>query len=289
VYDLCSGQFISFSIDPYSKNDFSAAREIEAQPGDLILRDRGYFLIEVIETFKNKGIDTINRYKHGTTLYDSETSKEINLIELLSLKGTVDMMVLAGKKKNIKVRLLAIPAAEEVANLRRMKAKKETNGHAPSQELLWLMSWSIFIVTIETPAITINHIVALYGLRWRIENIFKTWKSNFSFDKLHNVSEKQLHVLLTARLIVITLSYQGAFAPLCCEVRRRSNQQLSLMKFMRYVRQNLSLLPQLLNPHLWTADLLDALAYYCTYDKRQRQHFVDNCNSIFAALEIFLP
>ena len=226
VYDLCSGQFISFSIDPYSKNDFSAAREIEAQPGDLILRDRGYFLIEVIETFKNKGIDTINRYKHGTTLYDSETSKEINLIELLSLKGTVDMMVLAGKKKNIKVRLLAIPAAEEVANLRRMKAKKETNGHAPSQELLWLMSWSIFIVTIETPAITINHIVALYGLRWRIENIFKTWKSNFSFDKLHNVSEKQLHVLLTARLIVITLSYQGAFAPLCCEVRRSVSVRL---------------------------------------------------------------
>jgi hypothetical protein len=123
----------------------------------------------------------------------------------------------------------------------------------------------------------------------RIDNIFKTWKSNFSFDRLHNVSGKQLHVLLTARLIVITLSYQGAFSPLCREVRRRSNQQLSLMKFMRYVRQNLHLLPQLLNPDLWTAKLLDALTYYCAYDKRQRPDFADNCNSIFAELKSIIP
>jgi IS4 transposase len=40
--------------------------------------------------------------------------------------------------------------------------------------------------------------MALYGLRWRIENIFKTWKSNFSFGKVHTVSEQQLRVLLTA-------------------------------------------------------------------------------------------
>jgi hypothetical protein len=36
--------------------------------------------------------------------------------------------------------------------------------------------------------------MALYGLRWRIENIFKTWKSNFSFGKVHTVSEQQLRV-----------------------------------------------------------------------------------------------
>lgn len=289
VYDLCSGQFTQFWIYPYSKNDVSVAHEIDAQAGDLILRDRGYFLIETIGEFKDNGIETISRYKHGTTLYDFETKEEINLLDLLSLKGAVDRRVLAGKKKNIQVRLLAVPVNEEIANLRRMKAKKETNGHAPSQELLRLMSWSIFIVTLENPAITIKHVMALYSLRWRIENIFKTWKSNFSFDKLHNVSEKQLHVLLTARLIIISLSYHGAYVPLCCEVLRRSNKPLSLMKFMRYVRQNPTLLPQILNPRLWTSSLLDAIAYYCTYDKRQRQHFTANRDSIFTKLEILRP
>lgn len=289
VYDLCSGQFIKFSIDPYSKNDVSVAYEIEAKPGDLILRDRGYFLIEAIGAFKVDGIETISRYKYITTLYDVETKEEINLIELLSSRGTVDMMVLAGIRKNIRIRLLAVPVKEEIANLRRMKAKKETKGHAPSQELLSLMSWSIFIVTIENPAITVKHIMALYGLRWRIENIFKTWKSNFSFDKLHNVSGKQLHVLLTARLIIISLAYHGAYTPLSGEVLRRSNRRLSLMKFMRYVCQNLTLLPRLLSPRFWSAELLDAIAYYCTYDKRHRQHFAANCDSIFAELESVSP
>jgi hypothetical protein len=286
VYDLCAGQFISFSIDPYSKNDVSVAGQIDAQPGDLILRDRGYFLIETIGEFKSRGIDTISRYKHVTKLFDPETGEEINLLHLLSSKGEVDMMVLAGKEKNIRVRLLATPVTEEVANMRRMKAKKEMNGHAPSQELLRLMSWSIFIVTIENPALTVRHVMKLYGLRWRIESIFKTWKSYFSFDKLHNVSARQLHVLLTARLITISLAYHGAFVPLSNKIFRRANRQLSLMKFMRYVQQNLSLLPQMLNPEQWSPVLLNAIAYYCSYDKRRRQHFIDNQISIFAELRI---
>jgi len=62
VYDLCSGRFISFSIDPYSKNDVSVASDVQTQPGDLILRDRGYFLMETIGEFKKNGSDTISRY-----------------------------------------------------------------------------------------------------------------------------------------------------------------------------------------------------------------------------------
>ena len=46
VYELLSGQFISFSIDSYSKNDVSVAAVIPVQEGDLLLRDRGYFLLE---------------------------------------------------------------------------------------------------------------------------------------------------------------------------------------------------------------------------------------------------
>lgn len=42
VYDLLAGEFIFFSIDPYSKNDLEAAPELELQEGDLVLRDRGY-------------------------------------------------------------------------------------------------------------------------------------------------------------------------------------------------------------------------------------------------------
>jgi isoleucyl-tRNA synthetase len=48
-----------------------------------------------------------------------------------------------------------------------------------------------------------------------IENIFKTWKSEFNFSKVHNVGKDQLNVLLTARLIMITIAYHDVYIPAC--------------------------------------------------------------------------
>ena len=69
---------------------------------------------------------------HKTALYDVSTHERINLLALLTRLGLVDQMVLAGENKDIRLRLVAIPVTEEIANLRRRKANKESNGHAPS-------------------------------------------------------------------------------------------------------------------------------------------------------------
>lgn len=288
VYDLCAGQFVSFSIDPYSKNDVSVAADIETQPGDLLLRDRGYFLIELIGELKAKGVDTISRYKHITTFYDPLTRQPIDLLKWLTRDGVIDQVVLAGSQKQVSVRLMAAPVSEEVANLRRMKARKESKGHAPSEDLLRLMSWSIFIVTLEDPALTLHQVLAIYGLRWRIENIFKTWKSNFSFGKLHNVSHNQLTLLLVARLIVISLCYR-AFDRLHSELWRAHSRQLSLMKFMRFLSLNLPALPQFLAPSPCPAQLVEALLRYCTYDKRKRQNFRTLTDTVLHILTNLCP
>jgi len=152
---------------------------------------------------------------------------------------------LGGEFKQLRLRLMAMPVPEEIANMRRMKAKKEVRGHAPSEEILALMSWSIFLTTIEDPSLTPTMIMQLYGLRWRIENIFKTWKSFFSFDKVHPF-RKPLRLLLTARLIMIVICYHSAFVPLCEAIRRQADKQLSLMKLMRYIGRNIARLPRLL-------------------------------------------
>ena len=280
IYDLLSGRFIKFAIDPYSKNDQSVTLDIPVEPGDLVLRDRGYFTLEALAEQKEAGADSINRYKHKTTFYDSSTMEKINLIKLLTKQGSIDMDVLAGTDKNLRVRLVAVPVDEEVANLRRMKAKKQMKGHAPSQDILMLMSWTIFITTITDPAITFKEICTLYGLRWRIENIFKTWKSNFNFARVHNVSEHQLHVLLTARFIMITIFYQKLYLPLSQEIRKTTTKQLSLMKFMRYIRQNIEMVHELLDQRTWTKNSLEALARYCTYDIRKRANFATRLEDI---------
>jgi len=279
IYDLLSGHFVHFSIDPYSKNDQAATLEIPVQAGDLVLRDRGYFRIQAVEAHKRAGADSINRYKHLTTLYDPATGQKINLLELLTRNGSVDMLVSAGTEQTIAIRLIAFPAPEETANLRRMKAKKEMN-YPPSRELLQLMSWTIFLTTITDPSVTFKEIAALYALRWRIENIFKTWKSYFNFQKVHNVPEIQLRVLLKARLIMITLAYQRLFVPLLRQLSRTCGKSVSLIKLMRYITQNLDLLPTYLRSPTPSLQLCEAVLRYCTYEKRHRPNFITEMEAI---------
>lgn len=279
IYDLLSGRFIHFSIDPYSKNDQAAAMEIPVQPGDLILRDRGYFRIQAVEAHKRAGADSINRYKHPNVLYDPATGETINLLKLLTRNGSVDMLVRAGTGRTVVLRLIAIPVPEETANLRRMRAKREMN-YPPSRELLKLMSWTIFLTTLTDPSVTFKEIAALYTLRWRIENIFKTWKSYFNFQKIHNIPEIQLRILLKARLIMITLTYQRLFTPLLHQLDRTSGKIVSLIKLMRYITQNLELLPKCLRSSILPLQIRKAVLRYCTYEKRHRQNFIEGMEAI---------
>jgi hypothetical protein len=289
VYDLKAGTFLKFTIDPYSKNDLSVTLELDIQPGDLVLRDRGYFTVESVRQHRQAQAHCIFRYKHKTALFDAQTGAPLDLLALLKHHRTLDLQVRMGSAEQLPVRLIAAPVDEETANLRKMRARKEMKGHAPSRELLDLMGWSIFITTIDNPAIGFEQILALYGLRWRIENIFKTWKSHFHFDTLHRVSESQLRILLTARFIMMTHLYHSAFLPLACLVRATSSRTLSLIKFMRYIIRNLSRLPELLNCSSPQKTCFPPVLRYCTYDQRHRQNFISKADRVLTLADQLLP
>jgi hypothetical protein len=284
TYNLLSGRFLAFSIDAYSQNDLAVTRDLEVEPGDLVLRDRGYFTVDAIAAQKAAGADSINRYKHQTTFFDPVTGEALNLLALLTQQGSVDRIVLAGTAQKMPIRLVAVRVNDETANVRRMKAKRNLSSHAPSADLLTLMSWSIFLTTLTAPDITFKDLLALYGLRWRIENIFKTWKSHFSFAKVHTVSERQLRILLTARLIMITLCYQQLYLSLARHIHDATGKHLSLMKLMRYLRQNLGLVRELLDLQMAETGRLEAIGRYCTYEKRTRVHFMTSMEQALAAI-----
>lgn len=187
----------------------------------------------------------------------------------------MDTTLLVGNDKTTKLRIIAAPVPEEVANLRRMRAKKEAKNRECSHQLLQLMSWSIFITTIDDEDFTFQQAHLLYSLRWRIECIFKTWKSNLNFDKIHNVSEVQLRVLLNGRFIMITLLYQRIYNPLEKMVLDKSHKYLSLMKFMRFISRNFEeFVHKFLNPNKMD-EAIEIAQRYCAFDKRKRKCFND--------------
>ncbi len=165
VYDLLAQEFVYFSIDSYSINDLAVASDLFVKPGDLVLRDRGYFKIKAIKKQVLKKADVVCRYKHKINLYDPKTKEELNLLDLLRKNNALDMQVLVGKKEMYKIRIMAVRVNEETANLRRMQAKKNNKGHNPSKELLELLSYSIFFTTINSELLTFEHVLELYALR----------------------------------------------------------------------------------------------------------------------------
>ncbi|MCK4983806.1 MAG: IS4 family transposase, partial [Victivallaceae bacterium] len=203
VYDLVAKSFMYFSIDKYSKNDMAAADNLSVQYGDLILRDRGYLKSNEIKRFSSMHTFYIYRHANSMIYRSPKNDEEINLPELLTKEGKIDMDVCLNNKERTVVRLVAAPVSEKTANLRRMKSKIQDSGHNPSKKKLFLMSWTIFITNLAVSKYDFKMILGLYSLRWRIESIFKTWKSNMSFAVIHNVSCHQLHALLMARLISI--------------------------------------------------------------------------------------
>jgi hypothetical protein len=223
-------------IDAYSKNDLLCAPALKLQKGDLALRDRGYLLANELQRHLDAGADCIYRHKTGTLHLDPDTLQPIDLLAELRKNGCLDLRVLLNNKAQTPVRLLSAPVSQETASLRRVKAKKEMRGQAPSAAVLALMDWTVFIITtIAAPEADFKTILAIYGLRWRVEVLFKSWKSHLNFDLIHRVSKTQLRILLTARFLIIT-TLTNWLHPKCHDlISKVYGKQLSLLKFLHYL------------------------------------------------------
>ena len=119
-----------------------------------------------------------------------------------------------------------------------------------------------------------KEVLTFYRLRWRIEIIFKIWKSHMQFAKVHNVSENQLRTLLTARLIMIVICTHKIYHPCYLIIQKDYNRELSMMRFFNYLMKNpekiIELLSVLQSKSHTKMFIFDKLVRYCTYDKRKR-------------------
>jgi DDE family transposase len=287
VYDLMAESFICFTIDSYTKNDLKAAPELSIEKDDLVIRDRGYLTIKEIQRHQTVEADCIYRYQTGMIILDSQTKERIDLLKELQSKKQLDMQVTLNNESYTKIRIVAFPVNEEIANRRRMKAKKEAHTE-PSKECLALMSWSIFITTIAEKDADYKLLLKVYSLRWRIEIIFKSWKSNMEFSKIHNVSKSQLSFILYARFIMVIIFIQYIFSPARMIIKEHLDIGLSMIKVVRYLTKNSSKIIQIakeiVNYKHKLCHHLQTLARYCAYDKRLRTNFEQEFDAAFLPL-----
>jgi hypothetical protein len=146
------------------------------------------------------------------------------------------------------------------------------------------MKWTIFLTNIPRKKAGFARILGIYGLRWRIEIIFKSWKSHLSFARIHRVSEVQFLVMLKARLLVIA-ALTNIYALLERVVHGTHRRWISLLKLSRHLEGHTARWLRILSFPTASEEerlkIVGILVRYCCYDlRRKRYNFPETMNSL---------
>lgn len=181
LYDLSNDEWLSFGVGAYTDNDQGAAASIadELEPRDLLLQDLGYFTLDwIAQVIVNQYL--ITKWDNKTKLMDMDGGAlDPEKIEaLLKDADELDMPILLGAKKKIKLRMVLRKLPRVEYKKRLSSARKDRHSKTNHSESYYAMlRYEIYLTNIPEEMVTGLQIAKLYGLRWYIEILFKSWKS----------------------------------------------------------------------------------------------------------------
>ena len=279
VFNLNRGSLKSFELGCFSKNDQAAAKDILPflKKGDLVLRDLGYFVINVLHSINVKGADFISRLRTDVNIYECKTGKQICLKSLLKNKTFVKKKVLIGSKEKMKVTLMAIKTSDDIKQFRKLKAFQDRDKRkVVTIEKLKLLGWDIFVSSVED--LTGQEIKDIYRLRWQIEILFKAWKSHLRIERNmspHLKNPQLPTAIIYLSLLVVVLLIMPVYAIYLCAKKKTITKKISLLKLTKLLAMKLSNENCEMNTYT-----IENITYHSRYEKRARDNFEDKFSKL---------
>ena len=275
--ELRSGQYTNLELQSFRDNDQKFAADIcqVLEQGDLVIRDMGYAVLDAFEKIDKKEAFFLSRLRFGINVYDAQTGAEIDLLKLLRKlrhngQGQLDIEVLIGKEKKLRVRLMAAKVPPQVEQQRKRKANKDRSATANhSKKYMEFLGWTLMVTNVQSEIWTIKQALHAYSCRWYIEIVFKCWKSELNLAKYFSDKKSMIpsRAIITFYLLLIwvTLFYSNWYHFFMINIAQLYNKWVSPLKFAQFARRNFS--------ELLCADDLchfipQVLRYAC-YDKRK--------------------
>ncbi len=205
---------------------------------DLVIRDLGYYALDRLKEIEMKEAFYISRLKADVVVYENkEATEPLDLTKFLDqniCRGIADVQVFIGKEKH-PVRLVASLISEDALTKRRRDVNRsaQRRGSQVSKKKLSLLKYCIFITNIPLTTLSSTLIMSTYRARWRIELIFKQWKSCLKLHVFKGHNKERLHCFLYGRLIMILLL--GSIAPPLMQYTLTLSRELSCTKLINYL------------------------------------------------------
>ena len=296
IFDYQSEEFVDMHFCSGNKPDQSLAGQIiqVLSEGDLVIRDLGYFAIERFKEIEEAGAHYISRWKVNEDVYASRDAKTpVDLARFISenmVQGMFEKEVFIGKERR-PVRMVACEVSEEALIKRRRNANQSARRHGVemSAKKRNLLKFAVFITNIPVKVLCSEDIMAIYRVRWRIELIFKQWKSCLHFHIFKGYNEDRFHCLLYGRLTMILLI--GKMYPILMNYAIKKGKEVSGYKLTNYLVADHNFARALQNGKIeeFIEQLRTDILRRLCMDKRKRCSLRDNVkqgNGYYKDLEV---
>ncbi len=156
-------------------SDHTSEVAFPCAPGELSVRDLGYFGVNHFEPIQNQGDYFLSRVPADHVFYDA-TGQQLALTQYL--QDGLDTEVSLGKRHHFKVRLvvLKVPQAVREQRLQHLHEDAKRKGQVCALALR-LAGWDIRITNASPDLLSLEAVFVLSRLRWQIELCFKLFKS----------------------------------------------------------------------------------------------------------------
>ena len=202
----------------------------------LYLFDLGYFSTANFRAIIEGGAFFVSRYKYGTVLYraDGRPLKKAvidRFVRMLKPGQTLDIPVLLFQNEKIPARFVLhkLPQATGDEIRRKMRTDKQKKCKDLSAGRMAFCDVNAYITNLTAEQMPAGDLRAVYGLRWQVEIMFKTWKSGLALDEVRTVRADVFQCMLYGGLIRMLLCFR-IFWRAKVNWWRRTGKELSEIK-----------------------------------------------------------
>ena len=285
VINILNNVNIDICVMGYRENDQSYALAIteRLKGGELVIRDLGYWSLEAFKAIAEKGAFFLSRLKFGVHLLDPTTHQPIDLDKKLQKalrtgQQVVEMNVLAGKKVQQPMRLIATLVPQQIYRQRLHNLKNNRDKRLkPSKAYKQRLRWNIFVTNVPAKMWTWQDVERAYGYRWRVETIFKCWKSKLNLAQLfadkRSLNSSRVLTTLYLHLMWTTYFFTSFYNYYLYEAYRLKRRFVSILKFADFLATFFEKLIQCDD----LSQFIDIVCNNCLYDRRKdRENYMES-------------
>jgi len=240
-YDLMSGNWNTLELTSIKTNDQQDSRgSIHLiSKGELYLRDLGYVTPFYLKSIIEKKAFFLNRLP-AQALVRTASGELIDWKHLdRKFKKTsateLDLDVQVYENEPVACRMIVERVDDKLYRDRIRQAERSAKRHGVglTEKHKIRCRYNTFITNVGRESLQAKMIRRVYYLRWQIELIFKTWKSNLQINKLKKVKKERLECQLLARLLWALLNWRLLQ---CCNHHIQTKNKaigVSILKFFK--------------------------------------------------------